>query len=186
MLCLGVVAHAQTAAPQGPLLKLERAEDAVMLSTQLTFDLPSVVEDALLKGIPIFFVAHVDLVRERWYWVNKKVASVERHMRLSYHPLTRRWRLNLASGDIPETALGLALNQNFESMADAMATVRRIFRWKIADLTDIEPAGKYVVEFNFQLDVTQLPRPLQIGTLGQSDWLISLAAAQPLQAEMLK
>ncbi len=186
LLCLGVLARAQSVATQAPLLKLERKEDAVVLSTQLAFELPSVVEDALLKGIPIIFVARVDVVRERWYWANKRIATAERRMRLSYHPLTRRWRLNLATGETSEATQGLALNQNFETLADALATVRRISHWKIADLSDVEPGGKYQVEFEFQLDVTQLPRPLQIGTLGQSDWLISLSAAQALQAELLR
>jgi hypothetical protein len=124
-----------------------------------------------------------DISRERWYWMNRKVASAQRRIRLSYHPLTRRWRLNIASGDIPETAQGMALNQNFETLTDVMSTVQRISRWKIADAADIEPGGRYVVEFRFALDVAQLPRPLQIGTLGQSDWQVSLAAVQALDAE---
>lgn len=182
----GSLVQAQSGASGAPVLALERVDDAVWLSTQLKFDLPSVVEDALLKGIPIFFVARADISRERWYWVNKKVASAQRRIRLSYHPLTRRWRLNMASGDIPESAQGMALNQNFETLTDVMSTVQRVSRWKIADAADIESGGRYVVEFRFSLDVAQLPRPLQIGTLGQSDWQVSLAAVQTLDTELTK
>jgi hypothetical protein len=176
-------ARAQPSAPEVPLLKLERLEESLWLSVQLNVELPAVVEEALLKGIPIYFVAQADLLRERWYWMNKKVASTQRSMRLSYHPLTRRWRLNVASGEAAEVSQGLTLNQNFESLADAMSTIRRIFRWKIANLAELEPGSKHVVDFHFQLDVTQLPRPLQIGTLGQSDWLVSRAATQTLEPE---
>jgi len=166
-----------------PELKLERLDDGLWLSTTLMFELPGVVEDALLKGIPIYFVANADVLRERWYWTNRKVSSVQRQVRLAYHPLTRRWRLNVTAGDINESAQGLALNQNFDSVQDAMAAVRRVSHWRIADATDIEPGAKHVVEFRFRLDVAQLPRPLQIGTLGQSDWQISLAATQALNLE---
>jgi hypothetical protein len=166
-----------------PELKLERVDDGLWLSTTLKFELPGVVEDALLKGIPIYFVAEVDVLRERWYWANRKVSSVQRQVRLAYHPLTRRWRLNVSAGDVNESAQGLALNQNFDSVQDAMAAVRRVSHWRIADAADIEPGAKHVVEFRFRLDVAQLPRPLQIGTLGQSDWQISLVATHTLNQE---
>jgi len=166
-----------------PELKLERQDDGLWLSATLKFELPGVVEDALLKGIPIYFVADADVLRQRWYWINRQVSSVQRQVRLAYHPLTRRWRLNVSAGDINETAQGLALNQNFDSVQDAMAAVRRISHWRIADTADIEPGATHVVEFRFRLDVAQLPRPLQIGTLGQSDWQIELAATQTLNLE---
>lgn len=166
-----------------PELKLERQDDGLWLSATLKFELPGVVEDALLKGIPIYFVADADVLRQRWYWINRQVSSAQRQVRLAYHPLTRRWRLNVSAGDINETAQGLALNQNFDSVQDAMAAVRRISHWRIADTADIEPGATHVVEFRFRLDVAQLPRPLQIGTLGQSDWQIELAATQTLNLE---
>jgi hypothetical protein len=58
--------------------------------------------------------------------------------------------------------------------------------WKIADVADIEADVRYRVDFSFRLDVSQLPRPLQIGALGQSEWNISTAAMQRLALESLK
>ena len=178
-------AHAQSGASASEIsqLQAERTGDAVLLSASVKFDLPGVVEEALLKGVPMIFVAEADVVRERWYWINKKVANVERHMRLSYQPLTRRWRLQVASGVITQAALGVALNQNFETLADAMAAVQRISRWKIADSAELDPESRYRVEFRFRLDTSQLPRPFQIGTLGQADWTISVATHQALPPE---
>lgn len=167
-------------------LQIDRTVDGVFVSAAVSFELPAVVEDALLKGIPMVFVAEVDIFRNRWYWYDKRTVSAERHMRLSYQPLTRRWRLNLASGQITPNSLGLALNQTFDSLPDAMAAVRRVSRWKIADAGDIEPDQRYSIEFRYRLDVSQLPRPFQIGVLGQSDWTISLTANQRLIQEVSK
>jgi hypothetical protein len=178
--------QAQTHMPDAAVLRLERQDEALWLTTQLKFELPATVEDALQKGIPIYFVAEADLMRERWYWSNKKISTAQRHMRLAYQPLTRRWRVNIASGEIAESALGLSLNQNFESLQDALATVRRISRWKIAEAADLEPGVRHFVEFRFRLDQAQLPRPLQIGTLGQSDWSISLTATHSVNGELGK
>lgn len=167
-------------------LTLERSDSSLLLSVQLKFDLPAVVEDALYKGIPIYFVVQAELLRDRWYWASKTIATAQRRMRLAYHPLTRRWRLNIGSAEMNETTQGLTLGQSFDTLDDAMAVVRRISRWKIAEVQDIAPGSKHVVDFSFELDTSQLPRPLQIGTLGQSDWLIEVRLSQPLDLERAK
>ena len=186
VLGLGVVLAQTPVGMERPLLRLERADDALWLSTQLQFDLSPAVVDALHKGIPIFFVAEADVLRERWYWINQKVVTAKRQFRLAYQPLTNRWRLNISSGEVVEAALGLALNQNFDTWGEALNTVRRISRWKIADASELAPNGRYLIEFRFRLDLAQLPRPLQIGTLGQSDWSVALASEQVLEGEQGK
>ena len=162
-------------------LRLERADEGVLLSASVEFELPPAVEDALLKGIPMFFVAEASLLRDRWYWYDKQVASAQRHMRLSYQPLTRRWRLQVSAQPIGSS--GLALGQNFDTREEALAAVQHIARWKIADLSALEPDARYSVEFQFRLDVSQLPRPFQIGAVGHADWNISAARTQRLALE---
>lgn len=176
-------ASAEVGAAEVAQLQVERMPEGVFLSASVGFDLPANIEDALLKGVPMYFVAEVELLRDRWYWYDKKVLSAERHMRLAYQPLTRRWRLNVASGAISSTSMGLALNQSFDSLSDAMAAVQRLSRWKIAELAEIDPEQRHTLEFNFRLDVSQLPRPFQIGVLGQSEWNISASARLRLVPE---
>lgn len=167
-------------------LQIDRNADGIFLTASVKFELPVAVEDALLKGIPMFFVAEVEVFRDRWYWYDKKLLSAERHMRLVYQPLTRRWRLNMASGAITANSLGVALNQSFDSLGDALSAVRRVPRWKIAEAADIDAGQKHNLTFSFRLDVSQLPRPFQIGVLGQSDWDISATASQRLSPESMK
>ena len=164
-------------------LRLERTEDDWQLSAQLQFEIPSVVEDALLKGIPMVFVYSAEVLRERWYWYDKKVQGAERHMRLAYQPLTRRWRLNVGTGPAASAGVGLALNQSFDSLAQALSAIKRVAKWKIADTAELDLGTRYKVDFRFRLDLGQLPRPFQIGALGQSDWDISAAVLLPLVAE---
>jgi len=174
------LAHGQVDGPHAKL-RVERLDDGVWLSAQLAFDLPEPVEDALSKGIPIHFVARAEVFRPRWYWSNKKVASAQRRMRLSFHPLTRRWKVNLNSGEAADQ--GLSLNQQYESLAEALEQIRRLSRWKVAEGADVEAPAKYFIEFRFELDLGQLPRPLQIGSLGQADWQISIAQSLSLDRE---
>ena len=190
LLCLFVShlgsAHAEPGAAEVTAFRIERSSDAVLLSATVRFELSSAVEDALLKGVAVIFVAQADVFRDRWYWMKKKVASAERHMRLAYQPLTRRWRLSQSSGLQNNSGLGVSLNQNFDTLADALAAVQRQSRWKITDLSDIDAEQRHIIEFKFHLDVAQLPRPLQIGTLGQSDWDIAASTTRVLVMETAK
>jgi hypothetical protein len=152
--------------------QIDRTDEGAFLSAAVQFDLPSVVEDALLKGIPMFFVAEAVLYRDRWYWYDREIVRTQRHMRLSYQPLTRRWRLTVSPTVIGNT--GVALSQNHETKEEALAAVQRISRWKIADAGELAAGERYNVDFRFRLDVSQLPRPFQIGAVGQADWNISV------------
>lgn len=162
-------------------LRLERSEDGVLLSANVNFELSPAIDDALAKGIPMFFVAEAVLFRDRWYWYDKEVAVAARHMRLSFQPLTRRWRLAVSPGPIGNS--GLTLGQNFDTRDEALAAVRRISNWKIAEATYVDPDARYNVDFRFRLDVSQLPRPFQIGAVGQADWNITAMRNQRLTLE---
>lgn len=194
VLALGLLTFAVTtpfaagpeSSPEVTQFQVDRTTDGLFVSAAVNFELPMVVEDALLKGIPLVFVAEVDVFRNRWYWYDKKLISAERHFRLAFQPLTRRWRLNIASGQISPNSLGLALNQNFDSLPEAMAVVQRISRWKVAEANELDADQKQSIEFRFRLDVSQLPRPFQIGVLGQADWNIALSALQRLPTEAAK
>jgi hypothetical protein len=155
-------------------LRIERADDGINLSALVSFELAPVVQDALLKGIPLFFVVEADIYRERWYWTDQRVTSTARTVRLAYQPLTRRWRVNIASGLITSSAgLRAALNQNYDTLDEALSAFQRVARWKIAETADLEPGAAYLLDFTFRLDLSQLPRPFQIGMAGQREWSIS-------------
>jgi len=178
--------HAESQAPEVTQMDLERGDDGILLSVSLKFDLPTAVEDALNKGVAVILVAEAEIYRERWYWLDKRVSRAERHIRLVFQPLTRRWRLAFASDANGHSDLGVALAQNYDTLEEAMGVVRRLSGWRIARLADIEPGAKHRVEFRFRLDASQLPRPLQIGTLGQSDWSLTTVATRPLELGSLK
>ena len=162
-------------------LGVDRTEDGVLLSASVRFELPQVVDDALAKGIPMYFLAEAAIYRDRWYWYDKRVAFATRHMRLSYQPLTRRWRLQVSSA--PIGSAGLVLGQNFDSREEALAALQRISGWRIADPSAVNPDSTHTIDFRFRLDVSQLPRPFQIGAVGQADWIILAVRNQRLQLE---
>ncbi len=170
----------QAQATEIAALRAERSAEGVFLSAQLRFDLPPAVDEALQKGIPLFFVADAVLLRERWYWADQEVAGASRHMRLSYQPLTRRWRVVVGNSPIGQT--GLALGQTFESRDEALAVIQRISGWRIADPGEVENDQRYTLNLRFRLDTSQLPRPFQIGVVGQAEWNLTAARSLRLDA----
>ncbi len=167
-------------------LELVRAGDGLELSASVTFDLPAVVQDALFKGLPVIFVEEVEVYRERWYWLDKRVAGAQRHMRLVFQPLIRRWRLSVGTAPGSNAELGVALSQHFDTLEEALGVIRRIASWRVADFASLETGAEHRVEFRFRLDVAQLPRPLQIGTLGESDWVLNASTSRRVKPENLK
>ena len=183
VLCLGLVQiNLPASAADLGQFNVERADDGVYLSANVRFELPGPVEDALVKGIAMFFVVEADIYQSRWYWTDRRVASAARTIRLAYHPLTRVWRVNIVNGVVQGVSgLRATLNQNYETLTDALSAVQRLSRWRVADNADIEPDASYKLVFSFSLDLSQLPRPFQIGVVGQKDWTIAVERSERLQ-----
>lgn len=160
-------------------IQLGRSEADLILNAQIAFELSPIVQDALVKGVPLIFIAETEITRDRWYWYDKKITVTSRSMRLSYQPLTRRWRLNVGTGSV-------SLPQYFENLNDALASIKRFTRWRIADLAEIDPSSAHTLVFKFKLDLSELPRPFQIGLIGNTEWLIETSRNVRFVAESIK
>lgn len=162
-------------------LKFERQDGALYMTAEWQFEISAALEEALQKGITLYFVTEVDVRQERWYFYNQRVARAERHVRVFYQPLTRRWRVNVSPQPFNASGLGMSLAQSYDSLNDVMQVVRRITPWRIANMSDVSMDAKPSVSINFKLDLKQLPRPLQIGTSGHSDWNLEFNRTQRLE-----
>ena len=167
------------------LLRVERVDDNIVLSAQMQFELPPAVEDVIAKGVQVTFTAEAETYRERWYWFDKRLSFAQRSYQLAYQPLSRRWRVTVGAPQ-SEGAASLSMNQGFDSLTDALAYLKRIARWRVADAASFDVTVKYRAEFRYRLDISQLALPLQIGALGQSDWNVTLSASIPFSAEPVR
>lgn len=183
---LAGTAQAQNSVAELTELNISRNDNAVLLDASLKLELGTSVEEALVKGLAIYFVVEVDLMRDRWYWYDRQLGTATRHYRLAYQPLTRRWRLNVSREPLSSTSLAASLTQNFDSLSEALASLRRISGWKVADMADVDPEARQYMVYRFRLDTAQLPRPFQLTAGSQSDWNLSLSRTVRLSADMLR
>ena len=144
-------------------LQIKRQDGALALDFVARLQLSKVVQAALERGVPVYFVAEATVLRNRWYWRDERVAKVVRTWRLAYQPLTSNWRLSIG-----------ALAQTYASLPEALAAVARTSGWKLADLSQIDPDSRHYLEFSFRLDTSQLPSPMQIGLTTQADWELAI------------
>lgn len=144
-------------------LQVQRAEGGLLVEFAVQANLPRAVEDALQRGVPIYFTAQATLWRSRWYWRDERIARVTRSWRLVYQPLTNNWRVGLGG-----------LNQTYATLAEAFATVTRAAQWRLADTVQIDPDSRYTVDFSWRLDTSQLPGPMAIGLPGGNDFALGV------------
>ncbi|OYU26920.1 MAG: hypothetical protein CFE41_14100 [Burkholderiales bacterium PBB2] len=144
-------------------ISTSRTEEGLDLSFSTRFELPRAAEDALMKGVSLYFVAEVSLQRKRWYWRDARVAKVSRGWRLYWYALTRQYRVS--SG---------GLTQSFNNLPDALASLRGVSGWRIAEARELDEDGNHYLEFAYRLDTSQLPKPMQIGLSVGQGWNLSV------------
>lgn len=178
-----VLSGPATAAVELEQLRVERQEQTLLLNTVLRLELGPAVEEALLKGVAVHFVAEAELMRDRWYWYDRKVIQIARHYRLAYQPLTRQWRLQVSSEPLSAALVGTSIAQNFETLSAALDVVRRQTGWRLADVAEGDRDARQYVVYRFRLDVSQLPRPFQITAGSQADWNMGVNRTQRIPPE---
>jgi len=164
-----LIAPLRAAGPELSGFEVVPSDEGVLLSYVVNFDLPRSVDDALSKAVPLFFVAEAEVFRSRWYWRDQRVAHAVRVWRVVYQPLTSTYRVTFGG-----------LSQNYVSRDEAFAAISRGSRWKVAEAGQIDDGSHHYIEFNYRLDTSMLPRPMQIGIGGQADWSLSVQRSQKI------
>lgn len=141
---------------------LTQSEDAYVLEAQFDIALTHSLEDALNKGVPLYFVLELEVIRPRWYWFNERVAGSQQTYRLSFNTLTRQYRIGAGT-----------LHQNFPSLAEALQFMSVVRRRQDIESGALQRGSSYVAAVRLRLDTTQLPKPFQLNALGSREWSLA-------------
>ncbi len=141
--------------------ELRAEEDGYFLNAEFEFSLNSTLDEALQKGVPLYFLLEFEISRPRWYWLDEKVTSSTTQYRVSYNALTRQYRI--ASG-----LLGLT----FESLDEVERFLSRVTSREVARRDQLAKGTRYEVALRLRLDVNQLPKPFQMSALASREWTL--------------
>ncbi len=150
-------ARAETIAVKSAEMRAD--EDAYVVSAEFDLAFNPTLEEAIQKGVPLYFLFEFELMRPRRYWVDDKVLSVTTQYRVSYNAITRQYRV--ASG---------LLGQNFDGLADVERLLSRVTSRQVATLEQLVKGTRYEASVRLRLDVNALPKPFQINALASRDW----------------
>lgn len=137
-------------------------EPGIVLDADFDFDLPWVLEDAVNRGIALYFVVEFELFRERWYWFDRRLVEASLTYRLTYSPLTRQYRLAQGTLALP-----------VDTLSEALGALRRIRGWRVGARGVLQPDNDYRAQVRMRLDTSQLPKPFQINALTSRDWALA-------------
>lgn len=137
---------------------LRVVEDGLVLDAVFEFELTPRLAEVVQNGVPLYFVVEFEMTRRRWYWLDEKAASKQMQMRVSYHPLSRQYRLST----------GL-LQQTFATLEEALNVMKRVRNWLVVDRTVDFADADYEAAVRLRLDTTLLPRPFQLSALTSRD-----------------
>jgi hypothetical protein len=142
--------------------ELERVDNDWLLNATFQIELTPGLEDAVQKGVVLYFQTEFDLTRSRWYWFDEKPAIALRQTRLSYQPMTQQYRI---------ASEGLTFSAR--TMSEALQTVGSFGGWRVIDNNQIDPNKSYTAALRMTLDLSKLPKPFQVIALNNRDWNVS-------------
>ena len=142
--------------------ELEKVDSDWLLNATFQIELSPGLEDAVQKGVVLYFQTEFDLTRSRWYWFDEKSALVQRQTRLSYQPLTQQYRI--ASEGFTFSA---------KTISEALQAVGSIGGWHVMDNAQLDPSRSYTAALRMTLDLSKLPKPFQVNALNNRDWNVS-------------
>ncbi len=124
--------------------------------------LNATLEQALEKGIVLYFVTKFSLVDSRWYWLNDEVARGKIKVGLRYYALTRQYHLNYP-----------AFSQSFNSLKEAIQMLSQLRNYPLTIKSELKQDIEYIASLRVWLDLTRMPKPFQVEALGSSQWNLS-------------
>ena len=139
--------------------ELRVEDEEVVLNAQFDVVLNPTLEEALQKGVSLYFVLEFELARPRWYWFDEKVIQHAVQYRVTYSPLTRQYRIS--SG---------LLGQQLNSLDEVEHQLSRVVSRPVAQLDQLTRGARYDAGVRLRLDITLLPKPFQINALASRDW----------------
>ncbi len=166
------VAHAEGISVNKAEVRL--LDDGYHLVSSYDINLTFVVQQALARGIPLYFVSEFSLTKPRWYWLEEEIFKSEITTKLSYNVLTRQYRISRG-----------ALYQNFATFEDTLNMLSRQSSVALPAglikqdsgyfaqlINKVKTETSYLASVRLRLDTNQLPKLLQVNALTGNDWTL--------------
>ena len=141
---------------------VEAGDDGYQLNADFDVQFSQRLEEAVTRGVPLYFVVEFELSRPRWYWFDEKPVKFTQTYKITYTPLLRQYRLSVGN-----------LYQNFTRFDEVKRVLSRVRNVHIADRAAISREGVYQANLRMRLDTGSLPKPFQLNAMSSNDWALN-------------
>jgi hypothetical protein len=139
--------------------ELRAEDDGYYLNAEFEVAINATLDEALQKGVPLYFVLEFELSRPRWYWFDEKSLATSTVYRVTWNALTRQYRVS--SG---------LLGQTFDTLEEVQRFLSRVTARQVARRDQVAAGVRYEAAVRLRLDGNQLPKPFQVNALTSREW----------------
>lgn len=162
LMLLTPFAVAQAESIQIKSVNLAAVGQGYEISVDSDIVLNATLEQALEKGIVLYFVTKFSLIDSNWYWLDEEVARGKSRVGLRYYALTRQYHLNHPS-----------FSQTFNTLQEALKALGQLRNFSLTVKSELKPDVEYIASLRVWLDLTRMPKPFQVEALGSKKWDLS-------------
>lgn len=154
-------AHAQNPRFEVRSAYVEPAERVYELNATLNFDLPEGARAAIREGVPLTLHLEIVVKRQRSYWLDETVATLDQSYELAYRALSERYLVrNLNSGE----------QASYATLDAALDALRVINHLPILDQALVSANRRHEISVRGNLDVRTMPDTLRFVLFWSDDW----------------
>lgn len=185
--CLALVLLLGAAMARAGELRIQEAhtrqtDTAYLLDARFKVALNPAQEAALMNGTTLTFQVDYTVTKPRWYWAWRQMAdwfepTSRRALKLSFHALTRQYRL-YSDGNM----------KAYASLPEALDALGQVRDWRVLEksylvksLPFAERAIKLSGQLQMYLALSELPKPVQLDALASDEWKL---ASEPVEVPL--
>lgn len=141
---------------------IKKSGESFQIDVEADIDLSRTMKRALKKGVDLYFITRLLIMKPRWYWLDEEAARYKERIELSYQALTRQYRL---------TQRGQP--RNFPTLKAALQALGHQPDLLIRENQPLLPDTTYTAILQIWLDISRLSKPFQLEWLDTEDWNLS-------------
>jgi hypothetical protein len=138
---------------------IEHGDDGWNLDAAFDVQFSPRLEEAVNRGVPVYFIVEFELSKPRSYWFDEKTVQLSQTYKITYTPLLRQYRLTVGN-----------VYQNFTRFEEVTRVLSRLRGWHVADKGALKKDEVYQAGIRMRLDTAQLPKPFQLNAIASRDW----------------
>lgn len=168
LIALTLVAGTGPAAKQeqAPAIEIENVESRLensvyIIDASVVFEFGDDVLEALDSGVPVTLELEIEVQQPREILWNETVYSLYQRYQINYHALSDQYLV---------TNLTTQISTSFPTRYAALQAMGQVRQLPLIDQQLLQPEQEYLAQLRVSIVITELPAPLKLWAILQSDW----------------